>query len=92
MKVPKHFIQYPKNVSFNRAVEFYNSLSKEDKLRVRAVPGHLGQYAMQIAEGIYIHYGSVRRGRVSHGCIRVSKHDAETLFRLLDVGAPVYVY
>ena len=92
MKVPDKFIQYPPGVTFNEAVAFYNSLSDEDKLRVRAVPGFLGKYALKIADGIYIHYGSVRRGPVSHGCIRVSEKDVETLYKLLDEGAPVYVY
>ncbi|RKZ28034.1 hypothetical protein DRQ29_02520 [bacterium] len=92
MKVPKHFIQYPPNISFEGAISFYNSLSREDKLRVRAVPGSMGKYAIQIADGIYIHYNAHRRGRVSHGCIRVSRKDAEKLYHLLDVGDPVYVF
>ncbi len=92
IKVPEKFIEYPKGVTFNRAVEFYNSLSKDDKLRVRAVPGHLGKYALKIGEGIYIHYGKSRYGPVSHGCVRVSAKDLKTLYNLLDKGAPVYVY
>ncbi|MCD6595874.1 L,D-transpeptidase [bacterium] len=92
MKVPKKFIQYPRGVSFERAISFYNSLSREDRLRVRAVPGSLGKYAIQIANGIYIHYNAHRRGRVSHGCIRVSRNTAKKLYYLLKVGDPVYVF
>jgi len=92
ISVPKNMIQYPKGISYNAAVAFYNSLSEEDKLRVRAVPGYLGKYALQISDGIYIHYGRQRTGAVSHGCIRVSEKDAETLYHLLDLDAPVYVY
>jgi len=29
---------------------------------------------------------------VSHGCIRLSEHDAETLYKLLDIESPVYVF
>lgn len=92
LEVPKNFINYPEGITFDEAVAFYNSLSKDDKMRVRAVPGYLGKYTLQIADGILIHYGRVRYGPVSHGCIRVSEKDAETLFHLLDEGAPVYVY
>ena len=92
IEVPKNFIEYPKGITFNKAVEFYNSLSKQDKLRVRAVPGHLGKYALQIGDGIYIHYGKARYGHISHGCVRVSEKDLETLYELLDKGAPVYIF
>ncbi len=92
LRVPKRFIEYPKGITFEEAVAFYNSLSREDKLRVRAVPGYLGKYAIKIADGIYIHYSGRHRGRVSHGCIRVSKEDAEAIYRLLSVGDPVYIY
>jgi len=92
LSVPKHFIEYPKGCSYDNAVAFYNSLSRDDRLRVRAVPGYLGKYAIQIASGIYIHYGARRSGRVSHGCIRVSREAAETMYNLLEVGDAVYVY
>ena len=92
LSVPKHFIEYPKGCSYDHAVAFYNSLSRDDKLRVRAVPGYLGKYAIQIASGIYIHYGARLSGRVSHGCIRVSREAAETMYNLLEVGDAVYVY
>ena len=92
MKKPKEFIQYPKGITFNGAVKFYNSLSKDDKLKVKAVPGYLGKYVMQITEGIYIHYGQNAQGAVSHGCIRVSTEDAAKLYNLLEIGTPVYIY
>ena len=92
LDVPRNFISYPNGATFNQAVAFYNSLSKEDKLHVRAVPGYLGKYVLQIADGIYIHYSSQVGGAVSHGCIRVSEHDAEALYKLLDIESPVYVF
>jgi len=92
LEVPKKWIRFPKNITFERAVAFYNSLSKEDKLRVRAIPGYLGKYVLDLGGGIFIHYSKHNRGAVSHGCIRVSEEDSEIIWKLLEVGDPVYIF
>lgn len=57
--------------------------------------GVLGVNRLYLGDGYAIHGTDNPRsiGRsVSHGCIRVRNEDIETLFRLVDVGTPVYVY
>jgi len=90
--VPRNFIRYPKGISFDKAVAYYNSLSKKDKLKVRAIPGYLGKYVIKITEGIYIHYSKNTTGQISHGCIRISNEDAKAIWHLLQIGDPVYIF
>ncbi len=92
LAVPRDIVKIPQHLGFEGAMRYYNSLSRDDKLRVRAVPGTLGRYVIHIADGIYIHYGDVTGGQVSHGCIRVSHKDAEAMYNLLQLGDPVYIY
>ncbi len=57
--------------------------------------GVLGANRLYLGDGYGIHGTDVPSsiGRsVSHGCIRVRNEDIETLFRIVDVGTPVYVY
>lgn len=57
--------------------------------------GVLGANRLYLGDGYGIHGtdapSSIGRS-VSHGCIRVRNEDIETLFRIVDVGTPVYVY
>ncbi len=57
--------------------------------------GVLGANRLYLGDGYGIHGtdnpSSIGRS-VSHGCIRVRNEDIETLFRVVDVGTPVYVY
>ena len=55
----------------------------------------LGANRLYLGDGYGIHGTDVPSsiGRaVSHGCIRVRNEDIETLFRIVGVGTPVYVY
>jgi len=57
--------------------------------------GVLGANRLYLGDGYGIHGTDVPSsiGRsVSHGCIRVRNEDIETLFRIVDLGTPVYVY
>jgi len=56
------------------------------------VPGALGSYALDLGNGILLHYGVGRGRNVSHGCIRLGTGDLEAIFRTLEVGSPVLIY
>lgn len=61
----------------------------------RRYVGVLGANRLYLGDGYGIHGtdapSSIGRS-VSHGCIRVRNEDIETLFRIVPVGTPVYVY
>lgn len=61
----------------------------------RRYVGVLGSNRLYLGDGYGIHGTdnptSIGRS-VSHGCIRVRNEDIETLFRIVSVGTPVYVY
>ncbi len=61
----------------------------------RRYVGVLGANRLYLGDGYGIHGTdaptSIGRS-VSHGCIRVRNEDIETLFRIVPVGTPVYVY
>jgi hypothetical protein len=61
----------------------------------RRYVGVLGANRLYLGDGYGIHGTdnptSIGRS-VSHGCIRVRNEDIETLFRIVAVGTPVYVY
>ncbi len=72
---------------------YYNdSLTAGERVWVRAVPGALGNYKLDLGGGILLHYGVGRGRNVSHGCIRLSSDDLEAMYRTLPVGAPVLIY
>lgn len=60
----------------------------------REVRGMLGKYRLQTGDGYDIHgtNGGVRAGDYSHGCIRLNDDDLEQVYKLIKVGAPVYIY
>lgn len=61
----------------------------------RRYPGVLGANRLYLGDGYGIHGTdvptSIGRG-ASHGCVRVRNEDIETLFRIVPVGTPVYIY
>ncbi len=90
---PGQDILIPDSLSWEEQVVFYNdSLSSAERVWVRAVPGALGNFKVDLGGGILLHYGVGRGRNVSHGCIRLSNADLEALYRILPVGAPVLIY
>lgn len=61
----------------------------------RRYSGVLGVNRLYLGDGYGIHGtdvpSSIGRG-ASHGCVRVRNEDIETLFRIVPVGTPVYIY
>lgn len=61
----------------------------------RRYPGVLGVNRLFLGDGYGIHGtdvpSSIGRG-ASHGCVRVRNEDIETLWRIVPVGTPVYIY
>ena len=61
----------------------------------RKYVGTLGVNRLYLGDGYGIHGTdeptSIGRG-ASHGCVRVRNEDIETLFRIVPVGTPVYIY
>jgi hypothetical protein len=57
--------------------------------------GVLGDYAIAIGEGYYIHGTLYQRFLglpVTHGCIRLNDEDLEAVYKTLDVGSKVYIF
>ncbi|MDP1892048.1 MAG: L,D-transpeptidase [Gemmatimonadaceae bacterium] len=61
----------------------------------RRYAGVLGANRLYLGDGYGIHGtdapASIGRG-ASHGCVRVRNEDIETLFRIVPLGTPVYIY
>lgn len=61
----------------------------------RAEPGAMGDYALGIGKGYFIHGTLYKRmlGRnVSHGCVRLGDEDLATLYRTLPIGTRVFIF
>ena len=60
----------------------------------REVQGILGKYRLQTGDGYDIHgiNGPVPPGAYTHGCVRLNAPDLEMVYKLVEVGAPVYIY
>jgi L,D-transpeptidase YbiS len=57
--------------------------------------GSLGEYALYLGDGYMIHgtlYERLLGRSVTHGCIRLGRDDLRTVYRLVPVGAPVFIY
>lgn len=90
---PGEDVLIPDSLSWEEQIVYYNdSLTSSERVWVRAVPGALGSYKLDLGGGILLHYGVGRGRNVSHGCIRLSGEDLEALYRALPVGAPVLIY
>lgn len=62
---------------------------------LRAMPGEMGDFAIGIGDGYYMHGTLYKRllGRnVSHGCVRLGDADIEKLYRTLAKGDRVYIF
>ncbi len=83
----------PESLSYVDQVTYYrDSLTSSERVYVRAVPGALGSYKIDLGGGILLHYGVGRGRNVSHGCVRLSSDDLEAISRALPLGAPVIIY
>ena len=61
----------------------------------RRVRGQLGPYALDLGNSYLLHGGAEGDGvglAPTHGCIRLSDHDLEWLYRNIEKGTPVYIY
>jgi len=61
----------------------------------RAEAGMMGDYALGIGQGYFIHgtlYTRLLGRNVSHGCVRLGEQDLEHLFRSLPLGARVIIF
>lgn len=90
---PGEDVLIPDSLSWEEQIVYYNdSLTAPERVLVRAVPGVLGNFKLDLGGGILLHYGVGRGRNVSHGCIRLSNDDLEALYQALPVGAPVLIY
>ncbi|MFN8570693.1 MAG: L,D-transpeptidase [Gemmatimonadaceae bacterium] len=61
----------------------------------RRFAGVVGTHRLNLGDGYALHGTDVPSSigqSVSHGCVRLRNEDIETLFRLVTVGTPVYIY
>jgi hypothetical protein len=61
----------------------------------RRYVGVLGSYRLNLGDGYGLHGTNVPSSigqSVSHGCVRLRNEDIETLYRIVPVGTPVYIY
>jgi len=91
-KVPDDFITFSPNMPADERKEAYKLLSRREREYVRSVPGELGRYSLGLGDGYYIHYGRGLGTAASHGCIRVGSADLEAIFKVLEIGDPVFIY
>ena len=90
---PEDLLVVPDTLSWEEQITFYHdSLTASERLLVKKVPGALGNYKLDLGDGILLHYGVGRGRNSSHGCIRLSESDLEAIFETLDVGDPVVIY
>ncbi len=90
---PGQDILNPDSLSWEEQIVYYNdSLTSSERVWVRAVPGALGNFKLDLGGGILLHYGVGRGRNVSHGCIRLGAADLDAIYRALPVNAPVLIY
>ncbi len=90
---PESLLVIPDTLSWEEQITFYHdSLTGPERLMVKKVPGALGDYKLDLGDGILLHYGVGRGRNSSHGCIRLSENDLEAIFETLEVGDPVVIY
>ena len=91
-RVPDEFITFSPNMPAAEREEAYRIMSRRERNLVRSVPGELGKYSLGLGDGYYIHYGKQLGQAASHGCVRVGADDLEAIYKVLEVGDPVYIY
>jgi len=66
-----------------------------DRSSERAKPGEMGDYALGIGQGYFIHGTMYKRllGRnVSHGCVRLGDEDLKALYETAGIGTRVFIF
>jgi L,D-transpeptidase ErfK/SrfK len=61
----------------------------------RIESGTLGDYALGFGQGYFIHgtlYTRLLGRNVTHGCVRVGDEDLKAIFKVVPVGAKIYIY
>ncbi len=61
----------------------------------RAMPGEMGDFAIGIGDGYYLHgtlYSRLLGRNVSHGCVRLGDADIDRLYHALNKGDRVYIF
>ncbi len=61
----------------------------------RKFPGVVGTHRLNLGDGYALHGTDVPSSigsAASHGCVRLRNEDIETLYRIVPVGTPVYIY
>ncbi len=61
----------------------------------RMDPNVLGDYALAMGDGYFIHgtlYKRLLGISVTHGCVRLGDDDLKTLYKKVDIGTPIYIY
>lgn len=65
------------------------------KAQDRAMPGMMGDYAIGIGNGYFLHgtlYSRLLGRNVSHGCVRLGDEDLEALYRNTAIGTRVLIF
>ena len=61
----------------------------------RKYSGVLGSFRLYLGDGYALHGTNVPSSigqAVSHGCVRLRNQDIATLYHMVDVGTPVFIY
>jgi len=64
-------------------------------LEDRIEAGTLGDYALGFGQGYFIHgtlYTRLLGRNVTHGCVRVGDDDLKEIFKIVPLGAKIYIY
>jgi L,D-transpeptidase YbiS len=74
-------------------IEEGEPIPKNQEDRVEA--GSLGDYALGFGDGYFIHgtlYTRLLGRNVTHGCVRVGDDDLKEIFKIVPLGAKIYIY
>jgi L,D-transpeptidase YbiS len=74
-------------------IEEGEPIPKNQQDRVEA--GSLGDYALGFGDGFFIHgtlYTRLLGRNVTHGCVRVGDDDLKEIFKIVPLGAKIYIY
>jgi L,D-transpeptidase YbiS len=74
-------------------IEEGEPIPKNQEERVEA--GSLGDYALGFGDGYFIHgtlYTRLLGRNVTHGCVRVGDDDLKEIFKIVPLGAKIYIY
>lgn len=74
-------------------IEEGEPIPKNQEERVEA--GSLGDYALGFGDGYFIHgtlYTRLLGRNVTHGCVRVGDDDLKEIFKIVALGAKIYIY